>query len=241
MTTRQKKRDDRQVKAFFDQWHVYRIIIENDYMSHCAIHSAIHQILQKSKSQPLRILDLGCGDASGISKALSDLAVEEYLGIDLSPVALQEAQRNLESNGFKLNLVESELSDFLKKPQAQKVDFIVAGFVVHHFTDDEKSEFFNSCIKILNPGGEILLYDVMCRPGESRQEYLNSYCDNLITNWSALTDEEKTVTCEHIKNNDYPVSYSNLKEFACTAGFTSLPDPVYRDSNSFHTLCRFRL
>ncbi len=237
----EQTRNDCQIKAFFDSWHVYDVVIRHNYMAHREIHHALSQVLHDSTPKGFRLLDLGCGDAFKISQTLRGLPIDEYLGIDLSPVALEAARKNFGSADFKVSFIESELGDFLLHSHEPMFDVVLAGFVLHHYTEDEKSSFFRRCAQMLKPSGEILLYDTFFRPGENRQTYMDSYCENIRTNWTALSPAEQDSICSHVLNCDFPVTYINLAKYAGDVGFTALSEPIYIDATGFHCLCRFAL
>lgn len=233
-------RNDNEVRAFFDRWHVYYLVIQNDYMAHRGIHQALRDSLSSSRQSPFSIMDLGCGDCSVIAKTLRGLPVREYVGIDLSEVALEEAKKSFADSTFRLRLVESDFSKFVARPETDKVDVVIAGFAVHHLTHDEKPKFFSDCFDKLSSGGDLYLYDIFSRPGESRAQFLESYCKKLESNWIKLSVEERAATCDHIRNCDFPVSYEVLSGFARQAGFHTPPEPDYVDDDGFHCLCHFK-
>nr|VFK20019.1 MAG: Methyltransferase domain-containing protein [Candidatus Kentron sp. LPFa] len=82
-----------EVKAHFDRWHIYKQIIRNDYQSHRGIHDSLRRCLVSIVEPEFDVLDLGCGNGSGILKTLDGLPVRSYIGVDLSAVALAEASK----------------------------------------------------------------------------------------------------------------------------------------------------
>jgi SAM-dependent methyltransferase len=229
----------KEVRDYFEQWHVYQVIIENDYMEHCGIHNSLSKSLRSTFKESFSILDLGCGDGSRIAKTLDKLTVSLYIGVDLSVIALRKAKKNFAGQSIQLKLVQGEFGEYLKDGETPEVDVILAGFALHHYEDEKKAQFFQDCINKLNTGGSLYLYDLFCRSGETRKEYIHSYCDILERSWSALSPEERNISCDHIRNFDYPVSFHTLAGYAEEAGFACPSEPLYADENRFHCLYHF--
>ncbi len=235
----QEIRDDNEVKAYFDRWNVYYTIIEHDYMAHRGIHDSLRKSLQSTNRESFSILDLGCGDGLRIAETLKGLPLSLYIGVDLSAVALKEAQKNLANLPIQLKLVQTEFGEYLTDMETPKVDIILAGFALHHYTNDQKLQFFVNCANKLLDSGCLYLYDVFCRPGETRAEYLGSYCDILNKTWVALSPDERKSTIEHIHSCDYPVQYKTLSKYAEETGFVYSSKPLYADEKGFHCLYQF--
>ena len=98
------------VDLFQKSWRVYQDIIEHNYMFHREISAACRTMLQNFQpGQRLRILDLGCGDASMVLPLLAPDRIAFYLGCDLSQPALDIADAALETE-------QKSLSDQLADP-----------------------------------------------------------------------------------------------------------------------------
>jgi SAM-dependent methyltransferase len=102
-----------------------------------------------------KILDLGCLRGNALSLYMAENA-KEYIGIDLSDVAIAHLQNRLETHNFKN--ARAIAVDFLS-PDFDSTDFdiIYAYGVLHHF---ENFDLLISKLKEkLKPGGIIIAYD----------------------------------------------------------------------------------
>ena len=233
-----QQHDSEQAKQFFDRWHVYQQIVANDYMSHCGIHAAIRRFVNETIDQPFSLLDLGCGDASAIADTFSGTGLQAYTGVDVSPAALGQAANNLAEATFKVDLVEDDLAGY--QAGTERFDVIMAGFSLHHLYPEEKRAFFARCHDALKNPGYLLLYDVFRRPGENRDDYLQSYCRYCSEHWIGLPLEGLADAIEHIKGCDFPETYETMAIMASEAGFTSEPAPLFADTPQFHCLYSFK-
>ena len=227
-------------KQFFDQWHVYDQIIHNDYMGHQGIHNALQLALNSLYKNPFTILDLGCGDGSQIAQTLKGLSVKKYIGIDLSPVALEKARSNFSKVQYEVFLLEANFTKYLKNSSTPHVDVMIAGFSVHHLREQEKSSFFHSCFSKLNKGGDLFFYDIFRRTGESREQYIKEYCQNCDQTWTQLSSSALNNTKKHVQTCDFPETYQTLAQIAKDTGFTVPSKPIYTDGEEFHRLYHFR-
>jgi SAM-dependent methyltransferase len=231
-------RDDAATRAFFDQWTIYRTIVRGDYMHHRGIHAAMRSSLM-ARDAPFSVLDLGCGDARSVAATLDGQPIRAYTGVDLSDIALAEARRSLADAPFDVTLEATDFLAFLRG-RRQPVDVIIAGFSVHHLCGEEKEEFFARCAEWLTEGGDLYLYDVALRPGETRAAYVTAYLSACDRGWTLLTPSQREATKEHVRTRDIPETPATLARMAADAGLAGDGEPLYRDSAGFHVLLRFR-
>ncbi|MEM1368781.1 MAG: class I SAM-dependent methyltransferase [Cyanobacteria bacterium P01_H01_bin.15] len=240
LTSQQNEHDAQASKAFFDRWHIYLQIIKSDYMAHQGIHARLRQSLMTSYTKPFTMLDLGCGDALFMASTLKDLPIRSYLGVDLSPVALDKACENLRDLSCEKPFIQADFVEYLEGSDPVPFDVIVAGFSMHHLHPAEKEVFFRACNSWLTDIGELFVYDIFRRDGESRGEYLVNYIENCNRNWGSLCTDALAILKDHIIKCDYPETYADFVRLANVAGLTAAPDPVYADDNRFHCLCRLQ-
>src|SRR4029078_3387797 len=82
------------VKQTFEQRSMYDAVVEGDYMYHAELVSTLAAWAQQ-QSQPLRIVDLGCGDSWLATHAFADADVAEYHGVDVSEASVADAQKRI--------------------------------------------------------------------------------------------------------------------------------------------------
>jgi len=206
------------VKEFFNAWSTYNAVLDQNYMAHAEIYRDVQNLLtERYSQQPLDILDLGCGSARHLAPALAGCSVKRYRGYDLSTTALAEAARNLVGLTDCLELRQGDLLTGLKA--SETVDLIVCSFVLHHFSIEDKADFFQAAHDHLNGGGMLLLIDVVRDPDEDLPLYLDRYCQMMQSQWSALSKQTIDALCEHVQNHDFPETLSVLQTTATEVGF----------------------
>jgi SAM-dependent methyltransferase len=83
------------VNNFFDEWSIYDQVLDHNYMYHDEIYRDVKRLLaDRYEKRPFVLLDLGCGSARHLARALQGRSVSRYVGYDLSDVALAHAQSN---------------------------------------------------------------------------------------------------------------------------------------------------
>jgi cyclopropane fatty-acyl-phospholipid synthase-like methyltransferase len=215
----------KQIKEFFNQWNIYKKVIKHNYMFHLEIFQILQDFLNQHKHQHL--LDLGCGDAFHMARILKNSQITNYYGVDLSEIALEEAQQNLAIVNCDKQFIQANLIEFIATQQA-RFDIIIAGYSIHHLTLTEKEEFFAQARIALKPGGYLLIYDIVRREDETKSDYFDrwwKYCSN---NWNAMTSEELILIKEHIYNNDYPESFTVLNQIAMKQQYQKV-ESLYKD------------
>jgi SAM-dependent methyltransferase len=204
---------------FFDEWSVYDQVLDHNYMHHDEIYLDVQRVLADHyDNRPVAIVDLGCGSARHLARALQGRSISRYIGYDLSDVALEHAARNLAGVGWWREFRRSDLLDGLRT-RRDKFDLIFTSFALHHLTSAEKSVFFQCAYERLNETGMLLLIDTMRDDGEDRELYLERYCAWLRSKCKTLSEQACDLLCTHIRNNDFPETGAALDAMATRAGF----------------------
>jgi SAM-dependent methyltransferase len=227
--------------AIFAQWQVYKSIIDRDFMRHREIYAGIHAFVEALYPRRFSLLDLGCGDATSIARTFAGTALSHYTGVDASAAALQAARRQLADAPFEVALLETDLLDALINVAASarpRPDLILAGFVVHHLSIDEKRRFFTGCREALAPGGSLLFYDLFLRPAETRDRFVDAYTALIATRWG-LVGEALEGTCRHVREHDFPETMATIFRLAHDAGFTQPGEERFADADGFHRMVYF--
>jgi SAM-dependent methyltransferase len=107
-----------------------------------------------------RVLSLGCGD--GRVECLLARRVKEIVGIELSPVAVEQAQARAAGAGFTNLRFEVGDIEHLDLPRAS-FDAIWMLGVLHHVGETETAELLRRCLSILRPGGLMVSNDPSAR------------------------------------------------------------------------------
>lgn len=118
------------------------------------IKSSIFQIAMDSKAQ--KILDLGIGTGN-MSKDLYDQGLEIY-GLDFSNEMLKKARETMPEARLYLGDFSQGLPDDLKD---MKFSIIIIGYSIHHLNYDKQIELLEEILNNLDPGGKIIIGDVM--------------------------------------------------------------------------------
>jgi SAM-dependent methyltransferase len=222
-------------KNFFDEWSIYDQVLDHNYMHHDEIYRDVQRILaDRYESRPFAILDLGCGSARHLVRALKGRSVSRYVGYDLSDVALAHAARNLVELGGPFEVRQGDLLEGVRAG-GETFDVIFTSFALHHLAFAEKSTFFQFAYRRLNQDGMLLLIDTARDDGEDREIYLDRYCAWLRSRCETLSPEGLDLLCTHIRNNDFPETAGRLEAMGARAGF-SRPGKINR-FRWHHTWC----
>lgn len=219
---------------FVDHWTVYRKVVDGNYMFHREIYSEVERWLAATPGQPLRLLDLGCGDAGQIAPRLARLNLSGYVGVDLSAVALEWARRNLADLRCPVELYEAEMLDWLRR-ETGEYGALFSSFALHHLQTAEKQAFLRRCQERLIPGGRMLLVDVMRDDDQDLPAYLEAYCSLMERDWHGLNRQELDFIIDHVRGNDVPETVTDTRRMALEAGFTRAESILQR--NFHHLLC----
>ena len=210
-------------RDFFNQkWQLYQKVLGNNYMGHQEMYHYLQQFLASNFKQPFQIMDLGCGDSSFMATALLNTSVASYLGIDLSEVALEIASKNMNGVARQTRFMQGDFKEILPaflNESADRFDVIASSFAIHHLTLEQKSQIFERIHRLLLPGGVFLLIDIVSKPAETRETYIQRYLDGVEQTWLQLTPAETKIVSEHMLGSDFPETEETLSSLAAQNGF----------------------
>ena len=121
-----------------------------------------------------RVLDVGCGTGGVTLPAKVRVGKNgTAVGIDPDPemiaVARRKAQReNLEID-FRVGVIES-----LPFPN-ESFDVVTSSLMMHHLTDQLRVNGLAEILRVLQPGGQILIADMMRPSGSSFRKFITSH------------------------------------------------------------------
>ena len=224
-------------KEYFEEWHPYDLLIKHNYMRHVEMIDCLRTEWEASSNQMQDVLELGCGNAFAVAKAFKELGAIQYTGVDLSKTALEEAALNLAEieGGFKL--IESDIRTAWTGLN-KDYDLVVAGFCLHHFSSNENLQILKDARQRLAEGGCCMVYDIVTREGEPREDYIERLVEGVQTREMNMSATQLESIVHHITHYDFPISLEEWKELALAAGFKSV-ECKYRDPEEHYAFLRF--
>jgi len=147
----------------------YRSFLDRDLVYSCAYYddgvasldeaqsAKLDYVLRKLRLEPgMRFLDIGCGWGSLVMRAARGGA--HALGITLSRVQYEEANRRIEESGLQ-DLARVELRDYRELGNAS-FDRIASIGMVEHVGRTKQSEYYRCALQALHPGGLFLNHGI---------------------------------------------------------------------------------
>jgi ubiquinone/menaquinone biosynthesis C-methylase UbiE len=114
----------------------------------------ILRVVRFAKQEPKRVLDLGCGDAILLAALLEAFPGAQGIGVDFSPLMLEQAQARLAACSSRAELVEADLgSPSWCEKISGRFDVVVSGFAIHHLPDARKRALYGEIYNLLNTRG----------------------------------------------------------------------------------------
>lgn len=208
-------------QIFDDSLTLYQKIIHYQLLNHRAIMDAIVREVKGRISTPVSVLDLGCGDGTVTQEIISHIRVIDYTGVDLANSAIASARQKLEANISQTRWLCEDIAQFLRR-DTQTYNLILGVLSLHHLLTEQKEICWQKIADRLQPNGIFLVVDLYRQENESRNAYLERYCQIMQQNWTRLNDNELQEVATHICQFDYPEPESNWYQFAKQAGLNSI-------------------
>lgn len=114
-------------------------------------------LIDRVRSRPRRILDLGCGTGSTTLLLKQAFPQAEVVGIDLSPYMLVVADDKAKAAGLSVqfrqaNAEQTGFSD-------ASFDLVTASLLFHETPSEVACNILRECFRLLTVGGEVLILD----------------------------------------------------------------------------------
>lgn len=202
----------------FADWSLYDKVIHFNFM----YHREMGQVIRSSAStvqQPLRVLDLGCGDCRMGGEGLRGMSVANYVGVDLSQAALDAARSSLAPFDCPIELIHSDLAASLVQGFEPSPNLILASYSLHHYPHEELAASIVRLDEILSPGGVFIWIDIERLDQETRTEYLARFRREQLQAWHAFEDAEIDEVFAHMAEADYPLTAAEKLQLTTAAGF----------------------
>ncbi|MGJ3522581.1 methyltransferase domain-containing protein [Nitratidesulfovibrio sp. D1] len=223
------------VDAGFEARRVFAALKEHDVMHHRAVYGVASGLL-RGAGRPLRLLDVGCGEAVDMARALSGVDVAAYTGVDTSARALATARDSLGGLPCPVELVEGDYRVVLSGPEGG-VDVIWMGLFLHHLPTPLKADFLRTAHRLLVSGGMVLAHDPVMGEDEDRDAMLARMAARGREHWHFLTPEEVEMVHRHWTAHGHQERFSTLRGLGEAAGFAV--DMVWTDRERRYGLVRF--
>ena len=219
-------------KEFFEEWQPYDLLVTHNYMRHQEMIDCLRKQWLEAVKPESSLLELGCGNAFVVSEALGDQRGLKYTGIDLSETALSAAEQRLSTTDWSIDLIEGDIIACIENLD-QTFDCIVSGFSLHHFSPSQTLGLLRKMRSLLKPGGLTVIYDILTREGETREDFLERLIAGADFDGFGFSQSQSETVSEHVRGNDYPVSLSTWESWAKDAEFREVTC-VYRDAEEYY-------
>jgi ubiquinone/menaquinone biosynthesis C-methylase UbiE len=215
------------VKEVFEQWAMYDAVVQADYMRHAELVAVLAEWARKN-DRPLRIVDLGCGDAWLATHAFRNAQVEQYRGVDVSESAIERAREHIAIWPDRAEVTAGNLAELLNGLADGSANVVLASYSLHHFLSDTKIALIAHCHRILASGGTFIWIDAVRDEGEAREAYIERLTRTMEHDWPALNKDQRARACAHVRESDFPETGKWMREQVERAGF-QLGDVILSD------------
>jgi hypothetical protein len=228
--------DEKALKIFQQQWEIYSKFLEHDYLDNGKACARLRAFLEREVARPFAFLDLACGDASNVVKALQGTPVSAYRGVDLSAPALRLAKKNLAALPSPVELDEADFAAAMRRP-AGPADIVWISLSLHHLDTEGKRALMREVRAGMADAGAFLIYEPTRNDGESRAAYLDRFEEIGRRAWTALSAQEFIEAMQHVRTCDLPETVSQWHALGAEAGFTRVAELYSSGDDLFRLFC----
>ena len=224
------------LNQFQHQWATYGKLVSENSLSHREVTGILHATLADVFTSPINFLDIACGDASVMSRALRDVPVRHYHGIDLSQPALELAAINLDDLPCEVDLDHRDFFEALTR-RTEHADAAWCSLSIHHLATEDKLDVLKAIRDALGAGGIFMLYEPTRIDHEDRACYLERFEQTNHRLWDYLSEPEWQQIWDHVSTCDFPESAADWIKIGRAAGFSS-GRQIFTDPTNLYRLFR---
>ena len=223
--------DQAALEQFQKQWATYQKLVDTDALAHKEVGTILRGAL-KAIPKPFAFLDIACGDAGQMRKALGGTKVKHYHGIDLSEPALELAAKNLAGVPFEVELDHRDFVTALTR-RPEPADAGWCGLSIHHLSTEGKLALLKAIRG--STGGFLMIYEPTLADGETREGYLGRFRRVNRPAWTFLSDDEWAQIDHHVTTCDYPETSATWCALGREAGFSEARE-IFCDPTWFYLI-----
>lgn len=124
-------------------------------------------VARNDMSRVRRVLDVGCGPGTNTNYFLN----AEYLGIDLNPQYIRNAERRYADSSDRLQFLTVDAAKFAAPPHA-RFDFILVNSFFHHVNDETAKGILANISNLLTEDGFVHILDLVLPQNPSIPRFL---------------------------------------------------------------------
>lgn len=155
------------------------------------------RLLRFSQRPPMRVLDLGAGDAILLATVLEAFPHASGVALDFSSPMLEQARQRLGSFGTRAAIAEADLgsSDWLGAVTGP-FDAIVSGFAIHHLPHERKQAQYREVQSMLAADGAF----INCEHVASATPHLEKVFEDVMAEhlWRRRRERGEEITLQQV-------------------------------------------
>jgi Methyltransferase domain len=226
--------DQAALEQFQQQWATYQKLVGTDALGHKEVGAILHQALA-AITQPFAFLEIACGDAGKMRRALVGTKVNHYHCVDLSEPALELAAKNLAGAPVEVELDHRDFVTALAR-RPEPADAAWCGLSIHHLSTEGKLDLLKAIHG--STGKFLMIYEPSLAGGETREAYLERFARVNRPAWSFLTDDEWAQIDHHVATCDDPETSAKWCALGREVGFSAARE-IFCDRTGFYRMYRY--
>lgn len=227
--------DEDALEQFQAQLATYQKLVVADSLSHKAVGTILNDTLNRTFTRPFSVLDIACGDASEMKRALAGTQTRHYHGVDLSEPALELAANNLQDMPFEVELDHRDFVEALAG-RAEPADLAWCSLSIHHLQTDGKLRLMQALCA--STGTMLMIYEPARLEGKTRDGYLERFRRVNRPAWTMLSPTEWAQIDHHVTTCDFPETAAGWLDLGRKAGFSRAQE-LFLDPTGFYRLFRY--
>lgn len=152
-----------------------------------SVSDAIQPLFDKSSgSNPLRVLDLGCGDGLTAKPILERFENVFLTALDCEQQMLSQFEINLAGYRSKFETIYQDAFSYLSSLPDASFDAIVSCFVLHNWKEEYRLQILKELFRVIRPGGIFVNADKIAEPRPRHDQVFLKQLTLVIDTYSKL-------------------------------------------------------
>jgi tRNA (cmo5U34)-methyltransferase len=204
--------------ATYDDW------MQRALLGYADLFETAVNIIPFPQDRPIRVMDLGAGTGLFSQQVLAAYPIADFVLVDVADKMLEVARDRFSKYSGQFRF---EISDYRELNAQSEYDLVISSLSIHHLTDPEKRNLFQSVYKSLRDTGVFINVDQIRGETESiRRLYWNRWMKHV--RQSGATEEQIQSSISRRTEFDKDALLADQIAWLNEAGF-SYVDCVYKN------------
>ena len=155
-----------------EEYELFKLVCPHFKELENALGKTVKEQFQDNELKEIKVIEIGCGPGYTTLIILESDDRTKIVAVDNEPVMIEQAKEILKDfiNNNRVELIEADALEFLKKQSSDSFDVFASGFTLHNFPKEVREKVIKEIYRVLKPEGVFVNADKYALDNESEHK-----------------------------------------------------------------------